>query len=131
MTVTPAAGRRRPWSHRTRLSVDLAFAIPLSLLEAAWLALDSIYGYGLEVWAAQGEQEHIDVASLAYMGRLRILLITVLVLVVLAAISRARWTAIAHLLVALLAGGSLMAAQHDWDRSHAPPPGCVRYSANC
>ncbi|MFJ9930941.1 hypothetical protein ACIRU5_33550 [Streptomyces misionensis] len=38
---------------------------------------------------------------------------------------------IAHLLVALLAGGALMATQYDWDRSHAPPPGCVRYSANC
>ncbi|MFH9404664.1 DUF6234 family protein [Streptomyces sp. NPDC017638] len=130
MTDTPVPGRRRPWSQRTRLGVDLAFAIPLFLLEAAWLALDSIYGYGLDVWAAQGEQEHIDAATLAYMGRVRTLLITMLVLAVLAAISRARWTVITHLLVALLAGGAFMAAQHDWDRSHTPP-GCVRYSANC
>ncbi|KOX05294.1 DUF6234 family protein [Streptomyces sp. NRRL B-3648] len=131
MTDIPAQGRRRPWSHRTRLGVDLAFAIPLFLLEAGWLALDAVYGYGLDVWAAQGEQWEIDAASLAYMGRLRTLLITVLILAVLAAVSRARWTVIAHLLVALLAGGALMATQHDWDRSHAPPPGCVRYSANC
>ncbi|MBK3520832.1 hypothetical protein JHN54_03920 [Streptomyces sp. MBT70] len=111
--------------------MDLAFAVPLFLLEAGWLALDAVYGYGLDVWAAQGAQWQIDAAGLAYMGRIRALLITALVLAVLAAISRARWTVIAHLLVALLAGGALTAAQHDWDQRHAPPPGCVRYSANC
>ncbi|MFF4715028.1 DUF6234 family protein [Streptomyces eurythermus] len=131
MTDIPAQGRRRPWAHRTRLGVDLAFAIPLFLLEAGWLALDAVYGYGLDVWAAQGEQWQIDAAALAYMGRLRTLLITMLVLAVLAVISRARWTVITHLLVALLAGGALMAAQHDWDYRHAPPPGCVRYGPNC
>ncbi|GAA2730653.1 DUF6234 family protein [Streptomyces nogalater] len=131
MTDIPAQRRRRPWSHRTRLGVDLAFAIPLFLLEAGWLALDAVYGYGLDVWAAQGEQTHIDAAALAYMGRLRTLQITVLVLAVLAAVSRARWTVITHLLVALLAGGTLMAAQHDWDYRHASPPGCVRYGPNC
>ncbi|MFJ3336056.1 DUF6234 family protein [Streptomyces sp. NPDC086766] len=132
MTETlPAPERRRPWSHRTRPGVDLALAIPLFLLETAWLVVDWIYGYGLEVWAAQGEQAQIDAAGLAHIGRVRVLLIAVLVLAVLAAVFRARWTVIAHLLVALLAGGSLAAAQHEWDHSHTPPPGCVRYSANC
>lgn len=131
MTDTlPAPERRRPWSHRTRLGVDLALAIPLFLLETAWLALDSIYGYGLEVWAAQGDQARIDAADLAYIERVRMLLIAVLVLAVLAAVFRARWTVIAHLLVALLAGAVLTAARHEWDHSHTPP-GCVRYSANC
>ncbi|MGY1577214.1 DUF6234 family protein [Streptomyces sp. MN13] len=127
----PAQGRRRPWSHRTRPGVDLALAIPLFLLETAWLVLDWTYGYGLEVWAAQGEQARIDAAGLAHIGRVRMLLIAVLVLAVLAALFRARWTVITHLLVALLAGGSLTAAQQEWDDSHTSPPGCIRYSANC
>ncbi|MFF9023764.1 DUF6234 family protein [Streptomyces eurythermus] len=131
MTDIPAPERRRPWVRRTRLGVELAFAIPLFLLEAAWLGLDSVYGYRLAVWAAQGEQGRVDAAGLAYMGRVRALLITALVLAVLAAVSRARRTVFTHLLVALLAGGALVAAQHDWDHRHAPPPGCVRYSANC
>ncbi|AIA00696.1 DUF6234 family protein [Streptomyces noursei] len=127
----PAPERRRPWSRRTRLGVDLALAIPLFLLETAWLVVDWIFRYGLELWAAQGEQARIDVASLAHTGRVRVLLISVLIVAVLAAVFRARWTVIAHLLVALLAYGSLTAAQYDWERRHAPPPGCVRYSANC
>ncbi|WP_231408373.1 MULTISPECIES: DUF6234 family protein [unclassified Streptomyces] len=132
MTDTlPAPERRRPWSHRTRPGADLAFAIPLFLFETAWLVLDWIYGHGLQVWAAQGDQAQIDAADLAHIGRLRMLLIAVLILAVLAAIFRARWTVIAHLLVALLAAGSLMAAQHERDHSHSPPPGCIRYSANC
>ncbi|MFH8682997.1 DUF6234 family protein [Streptomyces lydicus] len=132
MTETLSAPRRRrPWSHRTRLGVDLALAIPLFLLEAAWLVLDWMYGFGLEVWAAQGDRAQIDAAGLAHMGRVRTLLIAVLVLAVLAAVCRARWTVIAHLLVALLAGGVLVAAQQEWDHSHAPSPGCSRYSANC
>ncbi|MGW4161390.1 DUF6234 family protein [Streptomyces sp. NPDC004788] len=127
----PAPERRRPWAHRTRPGVDLALAIPLFLLETAWLVLDWIYGYGLEVWAAQGERARIDAAGLAHIERLRMLLIAVLILAVLAAVFRARWTVTAHLVVALLAGGSLAAAQHEWDDSHRPPPGCVRFAANC
>ncbi|GAA2482119.1 hypothetical protein GCM10010276_19080 [Streptomyces longisporus] len=111
--------------------MDLALAIPLFLLEAGWLVLDSIYGYGLAVWAAQGDRAQIDAAALAHMDRLRELLIAVLVLAVVAAVFRARWTVVAHLLVALLAGGALTAAQREWNHDHSPPPGCVRYSANC
>ncbi|BDH03106.1 hypothetical protein HEK131_03330 [Streptomyces seoulensis] len=110
--------------------MDLAFAIPLFLLETAWVVLDAIYGVGLEVWAAQGDQARIDAAHLAFMDRLQVLRIVVVVLIVLAAVFRARWTAIAHLLIALLLGGVLGAEQHDWEKSHATP-GCVRYSANC
>nr|BFD88137.1 hypothetical protein StreXyl84_75380 [Streptomyces sp. Xyl84] len=111
--------------------MDLALAIPLFLLETAWLLLDSVYGYGLDVWAAQGDKAEFDAAALAQMGRVRTLLVAVLVVAFLAAVFRARWTVTAHLLAALLAGGVLTAAQHDWDRSHRPPVGCVRYSANC
>ncbi|UYB37822.1 DUF6234 family protein [Streptomyces sp. Je 1-4] len=52
----PPPKRWRPWSHRTRLGVDLALAIPLLLLETAWLVLDWMFALGLEVWAAQGDQ---------------------------------------------------------------------------
>ncbi|MGW3459616.1 DUF6234 family protein [Streptomyces olivaceoviridis] len=121
MTDTSAVPeRRRPWSQRTRPGVDLAFAIPLFLFETAWMVLDWIYGNGLQVWAAQGEQARIDAADLAHIGRLRVLLIAVLILAVLATIFRARWTVIAHLLVALLAAGSLTAAQYQWDHRHTP-----------
>ncbi|MEV0281467.1 DUF6234 family protein [Streptomyces sp. NPDC050610] len=132
MTNTlPASERRRPWSHRTRQGVDLALAIPLLLLETAWLVLDWMFGLGLEAWAAQGDQDRIDAAALAHIGRVWVVLIGVLVVAVLAGVFRARWTVIAHLLVALLACGVLVTAQHQRDHSHAPPPGCVRYSAHC
>ena len=132
MTNTlPAQRGRRPWSHRTRPGVDLALAIPLFLAETAWLVLDLMFGHGLEVWAAQGDQAQIDAADLALVGRVRVMLVAVLVLAVLAGIFRARWTVIAHLLVAVLAGGVLLTAQHQWDIDHAPSGGCVRYSANC
>jgi hypothetical protein len=123
--------RRRPWSRRTRLGPDLAFAIPLFLVESGWLVLDWMFGFGLEVWAAQGDRAQIDAAGLAHMERLRMTLVVVLVLAAVAGVSRARWTVIAHLLVALLAGGALTAAQQEWDHRHAPSPGCIRYSANC
>ncbi|MET8566397.1 DUF6234 family protein [Streptomyces flaveolus] len=132
MTDTfPVPERRRPWPHRTRPGVDLALAISLFLSETAWIMLDWIFGNGLQVWAAQGERARIDAADLAHIGRLRVLLVAVLILAVLAAIFRARWTVIAHLLVALVAAGSLTAAQYQWDHRHTPPPGCIRYSANC
>lgn len=133
MTDTVSApARRRPWSDRTRLGVDLAFAVPMLLLGVGWLAFDWVFAFGLEVWAAQGDQGRIDAASLAHMERLRTLLIVLLVPTVLAAVFRARWTVIAHLLLAVLAGGALTAAQHEWDNDHrALSTMCVRYSANC
>jgi hypothetical protein len=132
MTIPlPAPNRWRPWSHRTRRGVDLALAIPLFLLETAWLVLDWMFGLGLEVWAAQGDQARVDEATLAHIDRVWVLLVAVLILAVLAGLFRARWTVIAHLLVALLAGLVLMVTQHQWDSDHAPSTGCIRYSANC
>lgn len=66
------------------------------------------------------------------MERLRTLLIALLVPLVLAAVFRARWTVIAHLLFALLVGGALTAERNEWDNDHhRPSTTCVRYSANC
>ncbi|MFD8738262.1 DUF6234 family protein [Streptomyces sp. NPDC059618] len=132
MTKTALAPkRRRPWSHRTPLRQDLAIAIPLFLTGTAWLVKDWILDFGLEVWAAQGNQADIDAAGLAFMGRLHVLLVTVLVLAVLAGLFRAPWTVTAHLMVAFLAAVVLGHVQQEWDHDHAPPAGCVRYGPNC
>ncbi|WP_189967072.1 DUF6234 family protein [Streptomyces violascens] len=85
---------------------------------------------GMEVWAAQGEQDQIDAASLAHIALVQESLIALLVVAVLAATFRARWTMLAHLLVALLAWLVLAASQHQWDHGHEPLPGCVRYDAH-
>ncbi|MFQ6199411.1 DUF6234 family protein [Streptomyces sp. NPDC000405] len=122
--------RWRPWSHPVHWGVDLALAIPLFLLGAAWLVLDWVFGVGMEVWAAQGDQGRIDAAHLAHVGRVQVLAIAVLVVVVLAGVFRAPWTAVAHMLLALLAGGVLQSEQHLWDSNHTPP-GCIRYDAHC
>lgn len=126
----PKAKRWRPWAQPVHWGVDLAMAIPFFLLETAWLVLDWMLGLGLEVWAAQGKRDRIDAAALAHIGRVQVLLIAAFVIGTLAGVFRARWTAIAHLLVALLAGGVLVVVQHQWDRSHTPP-GCIRYAAHC
>ncbi|MEU9981082.1 DUF6234 family protein [Streptomyces sp. NPDC050856] len=57
--------------------------------------------------------------------RVSVLLTAAFVMAVLAAIFRACWTVITHLLVTLLAGGVLAITQHKWDSSHTPPR-CTR-----
>ncbi|MFG3144373.1 DUF6234 family protein [Streptomyces sp. NPDC048243] len=90
------------------------------------------FAFGLKVWAAQGGQGRIDTASLARMERLRTLLIARLVPTAPTAVLRARWTVIAHLLLAFLAEGALTTARHEWDDDHrTPSTTCVRHSANC
>ncbi|WP_405416360.1 DUF6234 family protein [Streptomyces rubiginosohelvolus] len=125
-----AAERWRPWSHPTPRRVDLAFAISLFLLVTAWLVLDWVFGLGMAVWAAQGDQSQIDAADLAHIGRTQVLLVVVLTVAVLAGINRAWRTVMAQVLAALLVGGVLMVAQHQWDTSHTSP-GCIRYAAHC
>ncbi|MFJ7330791.1 DUF6234 family protein [Streptomyces cyaneofuscatus] len=110
--------------------MDLAFAISLFLLVTAWLLLDWVLGLGMDVWAAQGDQDEIDVADLAHIERTQVLLTVVLTVAVLAGINRAWRTVVAQVLAALLVGGVLMAAQHQWDTSHTSP-GCIRYAAHC
>ncbi|MEU8963404.1 MULTISPECIES: DUF6234 family protein [unclassified Streptomyces] len=123
--------RPRPWSRPTSRGADLAFAIPVLLLGTGWLVLDCIYGAGLEVWAAQSDQRRIDAADLAHLGRLHVFLIAVLVMALLAGISRAWWTVTTQLLLALLAGGLLMSVPHPGATGHAgpTPPGHVRQDA--
>lgn len=125
-----APERWRPWSHPTPRGVDLAFAISLFLLGTAWLVLDWVFGLGMDVWAAQGDQGRIDAAGLAHIGRTQVLLVVVLTMAVLAGINRAWRTVVALVLATLLVGGVLMAAQHQWDTSHTSPE-CTRYAAHC
>ncbi|MFD5813080.1 DUF6234 family protein [Streptomyces sp. NPDC127038] len=125
-----APERRRPWSHRTPLGQDFVLAIPLFLTGTAWLVKDWVLDFGLAVRAAQGDQAQVDTASFAFMGRLRVVLVTALVLVVLAGPFRAPWTVTAHL-VALLSAVMLGHVQQQWEHDHAPPAGCIRYSSNC
>ncbi|MFE6985844.1 DUF6234 family protein [Streptomyces griseus] len=125
-----AAQRWRPWSHPTPRGVDLAFAISLFLLVTVWLVLDWVFGLGMAVWAAQGDQSQIDAADLAHIRRTQVLLVVVLTVAILAGINRAWRTVVAQVLAALLVGAVLMAAQHQWDTSHTSP-GCIRYAAHC
>ncbi|MGW4252165.1 DUF6234 family protein [Streptomyces californicus] len=72
----------------------------------------------------------MDAADLAHISRTQVLLVVVLTVAVLAGINRAWRTVVAQVLAALLVGGVLMAAQHQWDTSHTSP-GCIRYAAHC
>ncbi|MFF5775745.1 DUF6234 family protein [Streptomyces virginiae] len=97
---------------------DLAIGIPLLSLGAGWLVLDAVFGHGLETWAAQGDLGRIETADLASMARIQAFLVVVLVVVLLALVSRAPWTVLSQVLLAILAGVVPVAAQHSWDRSH-------------
>ncbi|MEV7128960.1 DUF6234 family protein [Streptomyces sp. NPDC093260] len=68
--------------------------------------------------------------SPAHTDRVRTLLVAALVLAVLTAVPRARCTVIAHLLVALVAGGVLAVSPDEWGSRRTPPSGWVQYDAN-
>ncbi|MGW6864159.1 DUF6234 family protein [Streptomyces sp. NPDC054904] len=119
----------RPWSRQTSRGADLTIGILLLLFGVGWLALDYMFGHGMEVWAAQGDRERIDGANLAYIARTQHYLVAVLVIAVLALVSRARWTVLSQLLAAALAGALLVTAQHSWDRSHPGPAGTASEGA--
>ncbi len=117
--------RHRPWSNRTSTGADLTVAVLLFLIEAVVFLL-GLFGHGMEGWAAQGDSERIAAAELAGRVWMSRFLVAVLVLAVVAMVSRARWTACAHLLAAAAVAALLVLAQHDHDRSHpgsAPRPG--------
>jgi hypothetical protein len=103
----------------------------LFLLETAWLVVDSVFGLGLEIWAAQGDQARIDAATLTHIDRVWVLLVAAAASAVIAGLFRAPWTVVVQVLVALLALSMVVAGRHQWDTDHTPSPGCVRYSASC
>ncbi|MEU6863485.1 DUF6234 family protein [Streptomyces sp. NPDC046876] len=121
----PKRRRNRPWTHRTSTGADVTVAVLLFLVEVVVFLL-AAFGYGMEAWAAQGNQERIDAARLADIAWMSHFLLATLVLAGLAMLSRARWTAVSQFLAAAAAAALLVLAQHDYDRAHptpAPRPG--------
>ncbi|WP_051773822.1 DUF6234 family protein [Streptomyces sp. NRRL S-237] len=128
-SVEPRRRRdRRPWSRRTPRAADLAIAILLLLFGAAWL-VSAALDHGVEIEAAQGHLDRIEAADLAHMARLQEFLVVVLVVAVLALVSRAPWTMLSQVLAATLAGVALTGAQHSWDRSHPGSTGSASEGA--
>ncbi|MFB6482796.1 DUF6234 family protein [Streptomyces virginiae] len=118
----PAGGTGAPGrSRRTPRAADLAIGIPLLSLGAGWLVRDAMSGHGLDIWAAQGDLGRIETADLAHMARIQ----TFLVVALLALVSRAPWTVLSQVLLAIPAGVVLTAAQHSWDRPHPDSTGSV------
>ncbi len=82
-----------------------------------------LFDYGMETWAAQGQEDRIEAARVAELAWTRHFLIATLVLAGLALLSRAPWTVVSQLLAAGTVAVLLTLAQHDYDRRHpAPPP---------
>ncbi|MGW0833239.1 DUF6234 family protein [Streptomyces prunicolor] len=124
----PSLRSRRPWSNRTTRTSDIAAAVTLSIGEIAVFAW-ATYGYGITTWAAQGDQDEIDEATLANIAWMEHFLCVVLALAALAALSRAPWTTVSHLLAAGLVAVLVMGSRYEYDRDH-PAPAPTR-SAHC
>ncbi|MEV5598097.1 DUF6234 family protein [Streptomyces sp. NPDC052496] len=117
---TPPPRRRRPWSRRTPRGQDIGFGIVLFVVEAA-VFLGAGFSYGMDVWAAQGEQRRIDATHLAELAWMQHFLIAVILLAGLAMLFRAPWTVVSQLLPAGAAAALLALAQHEYDRAHPAP----------
>ncbi|WP_405975475.1 DUF6234 family protein [Streptomyces sp. NBC_00988] len=120
LPLHPPLRSRRPWSGRTSTASDVIAAVVLFITEGfvlAWI----VFSYVMESWAAQEDSERIDAAALGEIAWTRIFLYVVLALAVVAALSRAPWTLVSHLLFALLLGALLTGSQQDYDRAHPDP----------
>ncbi|MFI6765464.1 DUF6234 family protein [Streptomyces sp. NPDC050355] len=116
----PSPRRRWPWSRRTPRARDVVIGIALFVVEVAVFLLAG-FGYGMEVWAAQGEQSRIDTAHLAQLAWTQHFFVAVIVCAGLAALFRAPWTVLSQLLAAGAVAVLFVLAQHDYDRSHPDP----------
>ncbi|MGW2865245.1 DUF6234 family protein [Streptomyces sp. NPDC001205] len=119
--VTAAARLPRPWSSRTSLGTDVAAGLLLSMIEIA-VGLGRALSEGMDVWAAQGDRTRIDASHLADIAWLEYFLGAIVLLVVIAALSRAPWTVVLQIFAAALVAVLLALAQHDYDKSHPGPP---------
>ena len=133
----PASRHSRPWSNRTSRGSDIATGIALLLGETVvfmWLVL----GYSMRMWAAQEEQTVIDAELRAELTMMEWFLLATLLLVGLALVFRAPWTAALQVLAAMVILVLLTGSQHDYDRNHpvpVPPPSgytpCYSGSGKC
>ncbi|MFG3283306.1 DUF6234 family protein [Streptomyces sp. NPDC048111] len=134
--VPTAARLPRPWSRRTSLGTDLAAGLLLCMIEVAVCA-GKLFADGMEVWAAQGDQARIDEARLGDTTWLEYFLAATVLLVVIAALSRAPWTVALQLLAAIVVAVLLGSAHHSHDQTdHRPPPApnytpCYSGSGRC
>jgi putative exporter of polyketide antibiotics len=116
----PPLRSRRPWSSRTSTASDIVAAVALFIGEAVALAW-IIFSYGMERWAAEGDLAEIDATRLPEIASTKLLLYVVLALAGLAALSRAPWTLVSHLFVALFLGALLTGAQEEYGRTRPDP----------
>nr|WSW66199.1 DUF6234 family protein [Streptomyces sp. NBC_00995] len=114
------ARRTWPWSHTTSRSSDIVKALLLLIVEVAVFGW-TMFGYGMDEWAAQGQREEIDESTLASIAFMQHFLIAVLVLFALAVLSRSPWTAVLQLLAAGAVAAMLVLGQHEYEKSHPRP----------
>ncbi|MEV8527117.1 DUF6234 family protein [Streptomyces sp. NPDC052000] len=117
----PSPRPARPWSNRTSLGTDLAAAFLLLMIEIA-VSLGKAFADGMDVWAAEGDRRVVDASDLAGITWLGHLLVVTLIITVIAALSRAPWTAVLQLLTAGMVVVLLALAQHGYDQRHPSPP---------
>lgn len=92
----------------------------LFVVEAA-VSMWKSFGYGMQIWAAQGAQAEIDASLLASIAWTEHFLLATLVLAGLAALARAPWTVLSQVLAAGTLAVLLVLSQHDYDRTHPGP----------
>ncbi|MFF2130721.1 DUF6234 family protein [Streptomyces olivochromogenes] len=116
----PPPRRRWPWSGRSSLASDVAAGLVLFIVEAVVFGGTS-FGYGMQIWAAQGAQAEIDASRLASIAWTERVLFATLLLAGLATLTRAPWTVLSQLLAAGTLAVLLVLSQHDYDRTHPRP----------
>lgn len=112
--------RRWPWSNTTSRGSDIATAAVLLIVEVLVFGW-TMFGYGMDGWAAQGNREEIDEADLASIAFMQHFLIAVAVLFALAVLSRSPWTAVLQLLTVGAVAMMLVLGQHEYELSHPDP----------
>jgi hypothetical protein len=117
----PLSRRRRPWSNRTPFASDIGTGLALLIVEAAVFAW-KFFAYGMQKWAAQGDAAEIDEIDLSLLDGIAWFLLATLILTGLAALARARWTAISQSIVTATLAVLLVLADHDYNRTHHPAP---------